>query len=89
MVQEAGCSRIIGVDTNPDKEKRARDMGITDFVNPKDIKVALLLLLVMLLLTAAAAQEGDTLEGTVWQTNGTGLDYTFECIGNTKASCDV
>ena len=43
----------------------------------------------LLLLTAAAAQEGDTLEGTVWQTNGTGLDYTFECIGNTKASCDV
>ncbi len=28
--------------------------------------------------------EGDTLEGTVWQTNGTGLDYTFECIGNVK-----
>eukprot|EP00331_Platyophrya_macrostoma_P027475 CAMPEP_0176438488 /NCGR_PEP_ID=MMETSP0127-20121128/19316_1 /TAXON_ID=938130 /ORGANISM="Platyophrya macrostoma, Strain WH" /LENGTH=617 /DNA_ID=CAMNT_0017822453 /DNA_START=38 /DNA_END=1891 /DNA_ORIENTATION=+ len=28
--------------------------------------------------------EGDTLEGTVWQTNGNGLDYTFECIGNTK-----
>ena len=28
------------MDTNPDKEKRARDMGITDFVNPKDIKVA-------------------------------------------------
>jgi hypothetical protein len=43
----------------------------------------------MLLLTAAAVQEGDTLEGTVWQTNGTGLDYTFECIGNTKVSCDV
>jgi Zn-dependent alcohol dehydrogenase len=39
MAQEAGCSRIIGVDTNPDKEKRARDMGITDFVNPKEIKV--------------------------------------------------
>ena len=29
-------------------------------------------------------KEGDTLEGTVWQTNGNGLDYTFECIGNTK-----
>lgn len=29
-------------------------------------------------------KEGDTLEGTVWQTNGGGLDYTFECIGNTK-----
>lgn len=29
-------------------------------------------------------KEGDTLEGTVWQTNGNGLDYTFECIGNVK-----
>lgn len=29
-------------------------------------------------------KEGDTVEGTVWQTNGGGLDYTFECIGNPK-----
>jgi S-(hydroxymethyl)glutathione dehydrogenase/alcohol dehydrogenase len=63
-LKEAGCSRIIGVDTNPAKEARAREFGITHFVNPKDI------------------QPGDTLEGTVWQTNGNGLDYTFECIGN-------
>lgn len=65
-LKEAGCSRIIGVDTNAGKEKMAREFGLTDFINPKDIK------------------EGDTLEGTVWQTNGTGLDYTFECIGNPK-----
>ncbi len=39
VMQEAGCSRIIGVDTNPAKERRARDMGMTDFVNPADIKV--------------------------------------------------
>jgi S-(hydroxymethyl)glutathione dehydrogenase/alcohol dehydrogenase len=26
----------------------------------------------------------DTVEGTVWQTNGNGLDYTFECVGNAK-----
>lgn len=65
-LKEAGASRIIGVDLNPAKEAKAREMGITHFVNPKDI------------------QEGDTLEGTVWQTNGNGLDYTFECIGNTK-----
>jgi S-(hydroxymethyl)glutathione dehydrogenase/alcohol dehydrogenase len=65
-LKEAGAKRIIGVDTNPAKEKIARQFGITDFVNPKDIK------------------EGDTLEGTVWQTNGNGLDYTFECIGNPK-----
>jgi S-(hydroxymethyl)glutathione dehydrogenase/alcohol dehydrogenase len=65
-LKEAGCSKIIGVDTNPAKEAIARKFGMTHFVNPKDIK------------------EGDTLEGTVWQTNGKGLDYTFECIGNTK-----
>lgn len=63
-LKEAGCSKIIGVDTNPAKEARARQFGLTHFINPKDI-----------------APE-DTVEGTVWQTNGTGLDYTFECIGN-------
>ena len=65
-LKEAGCSKIIGVDTNPAKEATARQFGITHFINPRDI------------------QEGDTLEGTVWQTNGNGLDYTFECIGNVK-----
>ena len=65
-LKEAGCAKIIGVDTNPAKEAVARQFGITHFVNPRLIP------------------EGDTLEGTVWQTNGTGLDYTFECIGNVK-----
>jgi S-(hydroxymethyl)glutathione dehydrogenase/alcohol dehydrogenase len=65
-LKEAGCAKIIGVDTNPVKEPLARKFGITHFVNPKLI-----------------APE-DTLEGTVWQTNGGGLDYTFECIGNVK-----
>lgn len=32
----AGASRIIGVDINPDKFDFARQMGCTDFVNPKD-----------------------------------------------------
>jgi S-(hydroxymethyl)glutathione dehydrogenase/alcohol dehydrogenase len=32
-----GATRIIGVDTNPAKEKTARIAGLTDFVNPKDI----------------------------------------------------
>ncbi len=34
----SGASRIIGVDTNPLKEKTARAAGATDFINPKDIK---------------------------------------------------
>jgi S-(hydroxymethyl)glutathione dehydrogenase/alcohol dehydrogenase len=32
----AKASRILAVDINPDKEKMARQLGATDFVNPKD-----------------------------------------------------
>ncbi|CAN6480426.1 unnamed protein product [Victoria cruziana] len=32
----SGASRIIGVDINPDKFPKAKRMGVTDFVNPKD-----------------------------------------------------
>ena len=32
----ARAGRIIAVDVNPDKEKMARQLGATDFVNPKD-----------------------------------------------------
>ena len=34
----AGADMIIGVDTNPGREKLARKFGMTHFVNPKDIK---------------------------------------------------
>jgi hypothetical protein len=43
----------------------------------------------MVIIPTRDVQEGDTVEGTVWQTNGTGLDYTFECIGNTKVLHDM
>lgn len=33
-----GARQIVGVDTNPAKEAMARQFGMTDFVNPKDIK---------------------------------------------------
>ncbi|WP_018688346.1 S-(hydroxymethyl)glutathione dehydrogenase/class III alcohol dehydrogenase [Ahrensia kielensis] len=33
-----GARQIIGVDMNPDKEAMARQFGMTDFVNPNDIK---------------------------------------------------
>ncbi|REC94355.1 S-(hydroxymethyl)glutathione dehydrogenase/class III alcohol dehydrogenase [Kushneria indalinina] len=33
---QAKASRIIAIDTNPDKFELARSMGATDFVNPKD-----------------------------------------------------
>ncbi|KAK3003318.1 hypothetical protein RJ639_018977 [Escallonia herrerae] len=31
-----GASRIIGVDTNPEKSEKAKAFGITDFINPND-----------------------------------------------------
>jgi len=34
----AGADMIIGVDTNPAREKLARKFGLTHFVNPKEIK---------------------------------------------------
>lgn len=33
-----GARQIVGVDTNPAKEAMARQFGMTDFVNPKDVK---------------------------------------------------
>lgn len=32
-----GASRIIGVDTNPEKNEKAKAFGVTDFINPNDI----------------------------------------------------
>ena len=34
----AGADMIIGVDTNPAREKLARKFGVTHFVNPKEVK---------------------------------------------------
>jgi S-(hydroxymethyl)glutathione dehydrogenase/alcohol dehydrogenase len=34
----AGADRIVGVDTNPRREKLARQFGMTHFVNPKELK---------------------------------------------------
>ncbi len=34
----AGASRIIGVDLNPARETMARQFGLTDFINPKNVE---------------------------------------------------
>jgi S-(hydroxymethyl)glutathione dehydrogenase/alcohol dehydrogenase len=34
----AGASRIIGIDLNPAREAMARQFGLTDFINPKDVE---------------------------------------------------
>ena len=57
-----GADRIIGVDLNSDREKLAREFGMTDFINPKDID--------------------NVTEAIIDLTDG-GVDYSFECIGNT------
>ena len=57
-----GANRIIGVDLNADREKLAREFGMTDFINPKDID--------------------NVTEAIIDVTDG-GVDYSFECIGNT------
>lgn len=36
-----GADKIVGVDLNPDKEAWGRKFGMTDFVNPKDVKGSL------------------------------------------------
>ncbi|KAI7743777.1 hypothetical protein M8C21_014290 [Ambrosia artemisiifolia] len=33
-----GASRIIGVDTNPEKNEKAKAFGVTDFINPNELE---------------------------------------------------
>lgn len=57
-----GADRIIGVDLNADREKLAREFGMTDFINPSDT---------------------DNVTEAIIDLTGGGVDYSFECIGNT------
>ena len=34
----AGAAQIVGVDVNPSREKLARELGMTHFVNPKNVQ---------------------------------------------------
>ncbi len=63
----AGADMIIGIDLNPGREAIARKLGMTHFVNPKDV---------------AADNQGDLVAHIVELTKG-GADYSFECVGNT------
>ncbi len=57
-----GADRIIGVDLNGDRERLAREFGMTDFINPSDT---------------------DNVTVAIIDLTGGGVDYSFECIGNT------
>ncbi|XP_057833337.1 alcohol dehydrogenase 1 [Cryptomeria japonica] len=59
-----GASKTIGIDTNPNKFAKAKVLGVTDCINPKD-------------------HEKPIQEVIAEMTNG-GVDYSFECIGNTN-----
>ncbi len=64
-----GATRIVGVDINPGREAMARQFGMTDFVNPKDLK------------SKDGGPDGDVV-GHLIELTGGGGDYTFECVGN-------
>lgn len=58
-----GASMIIGIDTNSSKFIKAKSLGVTECINPKD-------------------HEKPIQEVIAEKTQG-GVDYSFECIGNT------
>ncbi|XP_063314650.1 alcohol dehydrogenase 1-like [Pelobates fuscus] len=60
----AGASRIIGVDINKDKFAKAKELGATECINPKDYD--------------------KPIQQVLIEQTGGGLDYVFECIGNTE-----
>lgn len=59
----AGASKIIGIDINPAKEAFAKKLGMTHFINPKEVE--------------------NPVDAIIQLTDG-GVDYSFECIGNTQ-----
>lgn len=71
-----GASRIIGIDVNDAKESIAKEMGCTEFINPKKL---------MTNTNASSSSESmnDVLKNHLIKITDGGLDYTFECIGNT------
>lgn len=60
----AGASRIICVDINEDKFEMAKQLGATDFINPK--------------------KHGASIQDVIVELTDGGVDYSFECIGNTQ-----
>jgi S-(hydroxymethyl)glutathione dehydrogenase/alcohol dehydrogenase len=68
-LKEVGCSKIIGVDINPNKVELAESFGMTHFVNPKDL--------------AEGQDTVGAICALIGDYAGAGPDFSFECIGNT------
>ncbi|KAF9437726.1 GDP/GTP exchange factor for ARF [Entomortierella beljakovae] len=64
--KQAGANPIIGVDINQKKEKLAKEMGCTLFINSKELPA------------------GKTIQQHLVEITDGGLDYTFDCTGNTN-----
>ncbi|KAH9329482.1 hypothetical protein KI387_001590 [Taxus chinensis] len=58
-----GASTIIGIDTNPHKFTKAKAMGVTECINPKEYE--------------------KPIQDVIRDMSNGGVDYSFECIGNT------
>src|SRR3546814_5126443 len=66
---QAKAGRIIAIDTNPAKFDKARAMGATECVNPKD----------------HCTPDGiRPIQQVVVEMTGWGVDHSFECIGNVE-----
>lgn len=63
-----GASRIIAIDTNPNKAKVVKEFGgdKVEFINPKDLP------------------EGKTITQHLIDITDGGLDYTFDATGNVR-----
>lgn len=57
------ASKIIGIDTNPNKFSKAKVLGVTDCINPKE--------------------HEKPIHEVIRDMSDGGVDYSFECIGNT------
>lgn len=66
----AGAERIICVDLNPGKFTLAKQFGATDFINPSDVR-------------SNAGSDHDDVEAAIIEMTDGGVDYSFECVGNT------
>jgi S-(hydroxymethyl)glutathione dehydrogenase/alcohol dehydrogenase len=71
-LKQAGARRILCVDTNPEKEALARQLGgeAVEFINPKALPEG----------TAMAPH----IVGLTTEEGAGGVDYSFECVGLTK-----
>ena len=62
----AGADMIIGVDINPARAAIAKRLGMTHFVNPKDV----------------TKEGGDDVVAHIVELTKGGADYSFECVGD-------